>query len=283
MPLRRCHGMAHTGPPEGRVTRIIIPASAQEAEARLGELGPLATAIEWERAAIVYALTQPGTPGPSSGSFTRTSFSRFAAKGIHGLRTHNSLSAYWHTWQRAVDAGIALEVRLGDDVELPEIAWSDYYPPQEPSRAETVRAAIGADPRAVANEAWAELRERRELEEERNQALRDAYREQNIQDLMEEHGCTREQAAEYQEKENRLLLVEANRKAKRAEVRTAVRVARRILEIAEDLLGAADDDELLRDKEHGELREVEGNLIKAAERISLLADQAVDLDESKAG
>ena len=31
------------------MTRIIIPASAEEAEARLGELGPLATAIEWER------------------------------------------------------------------------------------------------------------------------------------------------------------------------------------------------------------------------------------------
>ena len=269
------------GTPWGRkeeVTRVHIPAAAQEAEERLAELGPLATAIEWERAAIVYALAQPGTPGSRSDTFIRISFSRFAAKGIHGLRHHRSVSAYWHTWQRAMDAGIAPEVKLGDEVELPEVAWSDYYPPQEPNVAEAVASAIGADPRAVADKAYRELKERRELEEERNQALRDSFYEEDIQNLMKEHGYTREQAAEYKEEEDRPRLVEADRKAKRAEIHAAVRVSRKILEFTENLLGAADDDGLLRGKEYEDLREVESALTMAAGNISLLANQAADLD-----
>jgi hypothetical protein len=47
---------------------IVIPASAQEAEARLAELGPLATAVEWERACIVWALCKPGKSGPTTSS-----------------------------------------------------------------------------------------------------------------------------------------------------------------------------------------------------------------------
>ena len=50
------------------MSEIVIPTSAQEAEARLAELGPLATAVEWERAAIISALTKPGRSGPATSS-----------------------------------------------------------------------------------------------------------------------------------------------------------------------------------------------------------------------
>jgi hypothetical protein len=148
-------------------SEIVIPASAHEAEARLAELGPLATAVEWERACIVHALAMPGSAGrptwKKSGSFTRISFTRFAAKRIFGLSTHNSVARYWYYWQRAIDAGIATEVKLGDHVKLPQVPFSDYAP-EKPSTAEAVTEAIGADPRAVATAAWAELKEQREVE-----------------------------------------------------------------------------------------------------------------------
>jgi len=273
---------------ESDLSGIVIPTSAQEAEARLAELGPLATAVEWERAVIIYALTKPGRSGPStsSGSFTRISFTKFAQKGIHGLRTHNSVSAYWHTWQRAVDAGIAPEVKLGDHVDLPEIAWSDYYPPQETDVAEVVTAAIGADPRAVATEAWAELKERREAEEERNQALRDAYHEDEIQDLIDQRGWTRQEAEAFVENEKRPLLVEANRKAKRAEIRTAVRLASKIEEIVNLLLDAATDDgELLGDTERTQLQDAHKVLLRAMSGIDALEvkaeEKVIELDGAR--
>jgi hypothetical protein len=136
------------------------------------------------RACLVHALAQPGSAGRpvwKSASFSRLSFSRFAAKGIFGLRHHSSVARYWYWWQRAIDAGIATEVKLGDRVKLPQVPFSDYAP-ESPSTAEAVTEAIGADPRAVATAAWAELKEQRELEEERNQALRDVRHEEDVLD-----------------------------------------------------------------------------------------------------
>jgi hypothetical protein len=78
---------------------IVIPASAQDAQARLAQLGPWATAIEWERACLVYALAAPGSAGRpvwKSASYSRLSFSRFAALGIFGLTHHSSVARYWY-------------------------------------------------------------------------------------------------------------------------------------------------------------------------------------------
>jgi hypothetical protein len=177
---------------------IIIPASPEEAEARLAELGPLATAIEWERGFIVYALTQPGRSGPRTNpaSFSRLSFTRFAEKGHHGLRHHSTVSAYWHAVKRAIDAGIVPEITLDAVVEKPEAEWNDYYSPAEPNVDDVLTEAIGADPRAVANAALEVLKEGREIEKERNETIKEVAREKAIEDLMSRYGCTRQQAEE---------------------------------------------------------------------------------------
>jgi hypothetical protein len=238
---------------------IVIPASAEDAEARLAELGPLATAVEWERACIVYALTKPGSAGRpvKSASFSRLTFSRFAAKGIFGLRNHSSVARYWYWWQRAVDDGVVPEVKLGDHVKLPEVAFSDYAP-ENPSAAETVTEAVGADPRAVANQAYAVLKEQRDLEEERNQALRDAAYEEDIQSLLDDKGWTREQAEEFVAEERRPFEEAADRKAKQAEVRKILGLAEKIEANVNVFVAAvADDSELLGVREAEELAGVQ--------------------------
>jgi hypothetical protein len=265
---------------------IVIPASPQEAEARLVELGPLATAIEWERGFIVYALTKPGRSGPqNSASFGRLSFSRFAEKGIHGLRSHTSVSAYWRAVQRAIDAGIAPEVTLGDEVELPEVAWSDFYSPKEANVDDVLTEAIGADPRAVANAAWAVLKEGREIEAERNADLVKQAREDKIRDLMERYGCTRKQAEERRLLEQRPVIAEANRKAKRAEIRALHRLAERAAEIVGIVTEAvnAGDAELLGEKQRTELQEASDVLQKVINDVEALLwgglEKLLDSDE----
>lgn len=274
----------------------IVPASAQEAEAQLAQLGPLATSIEWERACLVWALSQPGSAGRpawKSAKNSRLSFSRFAAKGIFGLTHHSSVARYWHYWQRAIDAGIATEVKLGDHVKLPQVPFSDYAP-EKPDTAEAVTEAIGADPRAVARQAWAELKEQHELEEERNQALRDEAYElevlHTLATLVIEEGkdMTRPEADKFvrdQVAEKRRPFIEAaDRKAKQDEVRKVVKLADKIEAIVNGFVAAvADDSELLRVRESEELQGIQEVLDRVMTSIGTLqVNRAVTLlDEEK--
>jgi hypothetical protein len=255
---------------------IVIPASPQEAEARLAELGPLATAIELERAAIVYALCKPGRSGrpTKSASFGRLSFSRFAEKGYHGLRSHTTVSAYWHTWQGLVDEGMVPEVTLGDEVELPDIEWERAYvghPSVETMKA-SVAAALANDPRGVADAAYAVLKEGRAIEAERNADIVKQAHEEDVQDLMEQFNWTREQAEEHRLAEKHPLIEEANRKAKRAEIGTFRRRAGKVAEsfgIVSDAVNAGDT-ELLGAKERADLQEASEVLQKVANDVTTL-------------
>jgi hypothetical protein len=242
---------------EGR-RMIVIPASPEEAMARLGVLGLLSTASEWERACLVRALTKPGRSGrqTNSATFGRLSFSRFAKLGIHGLTSHTSVSYYWYAWQRAIDAGIAVEVSLGDQIDLPTEPWSDFNAPTEPNVDDAVTAALEADPRAVADEAWAELKERKKIEAERNEAARKSFLAEEIQGLMTDQGLTREEAEKRAEEEKKPWIDQANRKAKRAEVRAILRQTHKIGEsvhIVVDTMNAGEP--FLTDKELEELQE----------------------------
>ena len=109
-----------------------IPADATAADSMAGELGEVATATEWKRAAIVYARVrvQDGQGRPSQVgkvSSDLLSPAEYALLGIHGLRSKRTVRAYWRAWDNAVAEGLAQPVLLGDNVNLPDAEWSDYY------------------------------------------------------------------------------------------------------------------------------------------------------------
>jgi hypothetical protein len=97
------------------------------------DLGTVATANQWARAAIVAAWVEVGSHGGARSKFGsdladgKMTPKAFAALGIHGLRSAGTVIIYWRVWQLAVDNWRALPVAPGDQVELPDLDWHEYY------------------------------------------------------------------------------------------------------------------------------------------------------------
>jgi len=110
---------------------IHIPASLDEAKSALNGLGALLTAKQWERAAIVYAFTEPGNGQgrhePLRKSEQRLSIAALAAERIVGLESRNTVAAYRNAWQSAIDDGQAQAVGPGDQVEVPSVPWKEAF------------------------------------------------------------------------------------------------------------------------------------------------------------
>lgn len=107
---------------------IRIPASIDEAVSSLNGLAALLTAKQWERAAIVYAFTEPGNGGPRTGlDQGQLSLREFAELGISGLRRRERVSAYRDAWQSAIDQGKARALNPGNVAELPDLPWEDFF------------------------------------------------------------------------------------------------------------------------------------------------------------
>lgn len=124
--------------------RVSIPASIEEARAALDGLGALLTAKQWERAAIVYAFTKTVGRGGNHGNDENSSLTiaGFAALGIAGLTTRDTVSLYRAAWKSAMDDG-APDAKPGDDVELPNLPWKDHFGEQtEAVRARVARAYL---------------------------------------------------------------------------------------------------------------------------------------------
>ena len=118
--------------------QVTIPASVEAARAELSAVAALALAKDWERAAIVYAFTEPqqgkrtdvqGTldeelaAATSDSPVTRFSISEFAALGIPGLSSHVTVAKYRRAWQVAMEEGRAAEPVQGRPVDLPDMEW----------------------------------------------------------------------------------------------------------------------------------------------------------------
>jgi hypothetical protein len=127
---------------------IRIPASIAEATTALNGIDALLTAKQWERAAIVYAFTQPNGGGARTVPDQRQlSLREFAEKRIPGLRSPSRVSAYRKTWEAAIIDGRARPVGPGDVAELPELPWEEYF--NDPAPTEVVRQSAF---RAVVND-----------------------------------------------------------------------------------------------------------------------------------
>lgn len=111
-----------------------IPATAVAADKLSIKLGEEATAREWKRAAMVYARVrvQAEQGRPSDEEKVKSDLlspAEYAALGIHGLCSKNTVRRYWQAWSNAITEGLAEPVSLGDEVELPDAEWADYYSP----------------------------------------------------------------------------------------------------------------------------------------------------------
>jgi hypothetical protein len=129
--------------------QIQVPASLDEAISNLNGLAALLTAKQWERAAIVYAFTEPGSGGPRTGhDQDQLSFREFADLNIAGLRSKSRVQAYRGAWQAAIDRGGAKVINPGDATSLPELPWEDFFvdPAPTPVVQESAFRAVVRDP-----------------------------------------------------------------------------------------------------------------------------------------
>jgi hypothetical protein len=127
---------------------IVIPRTIEQAKRTLAEVGGLLTAKEWERAAIVYAFTKPGTGGRrvTAASTPQLTFRAFADLKISGLRTEKAVGAYHSAWADAIKDG-AVESKPGKTVTLPTHEFPAYRENHDPTASErNVRMAIKQDP-----------------------------------------------------------------------------------------------------------------------------------------
>src|SRR5690242_9875076 len=112
--------------------KFLVPPSATEADQRARLLGEIATAIDWKRAAIVYARVRlhPRQGRPKTENLKSEDFltpEQYARLGIHGLRSATTVRRYQRAWQKAVDDGLTQPAKLGVEVDLPEIEWDPVY------------------------------------------------------------------------------------------------------------------------------------------------------------
>jgi hypothetical protein len=94
----------------------------QKAKAVLDDVDGLLSAGHWGTSAIVWAFTedQQGRRQPRSKVTEVLGIREFAALGIRGLKSHNSVTKYREAWQHAIDEGWAEVSEPGKRCVLPE-------------------------------------------------------------------------------------------------------------------------------------------------------------------
>ena len=127
---------------------IHIPESMEACTSRLVDLGNLATAIDWERSALIAALVRPTRKGGSRGSELGNiaqlyaSFREFAELGIVGLRSHHTVKWYYDCWMN--ECGFNPE--LGDQIDLPDKEFPVRAPGQGTPRVQPGEVRLHPEP-----------------------------------------------------------------------------------------------------------------------------------------
>lgn len=124
-----------------------IPNTITDARDTLTYNGEFATALEWERAAIVAAYVrlanQPGRPTAETVTVDRYSPEQFADLGIYGLRSKTTVRRYVERW---LDANDGTYPNPGEDVTLPARPWDDQDARDARAEARAARQLAAATP-----------------------------------------------------------------------------------------------------------------------------------------
>ncbi|BDD83618.1 hypothetical protein TPB0596_33810 [Tsukamurella pulmonis] len=110
------------------MTEVRIPADVDTALGELQGLGELLNSSEWKRAAIVWAFTYDARSEKSTSGLLTVS--GLLAERIDGLRSKTTVAKYRRVWKQAIEHGLAVDVKPGDTITLPDADWSDYFNPK---------------------------------------------------------------------------------------------------------------------------------------------------------
>ncbi len=123
------------------MSAIRLPKTIDQAVERLTGVESLLTATEWERAAIVYTFTEIRPQGErtdlaSSSKVRIESVSAFAARGIAGLKSKDTVRRYHEAWAEYGD----INIQPGSQVDLPTATFpaspdSNYGKRVSPAKA----------------------------------------------------------------------------------------------------------------------------------------------------
>jgi hypothetical protein len=139
-------------------TNIRIPGTITDLKRGLGAIEGLLTAKRWERAAIVYAWTDPGSRGGdrranSVSADARMTPTAFANLGIRGLGNWSQVNDYREAWESAaaeIGNDDMLAVQPGDAVEMPNLPWKEHFgEPTADVQARVAKSYIAANPEVV--------------------------------------------------------------------------------------------------------------------------------------
>jgi hypothetical protein len=105
------------------MTKVKMPASLEEAVGALSGIEKLLQAREWERAAIVATFVRPeasgGRPAKAAATSGFLNVEQFAALGVQGLRSKDTVKMYLRRW---LDASGSYP-EPGEEVTLPVEKW----------------------------------------------------------------------------------------------------------------------------------------------------------------
>ncbi len=116
-------------------TTVSVPATVDAAVPLLNGVGGLLSAGHWGTAAVVWAFTYDtggGRPKESGDKSSLLTISDFAALGIRGLKTRDSVRKYRSAWQYAIDEGWVKPARPGKRCALPEQPFESPRAPDAP-------------------------------------------------------------------------------------------------------------------------------------------------------
>jgi hypothetical protein len=102
--------------------KITIPADIDAAVADLNGLGALITAKEWHRAAIVATFVSLADGKGKRNASSSISPAEFAALGIHGLKSKDTVRRYVQIWETS---GEPIPTP-GQEIEIPDVEWKTW-------------------------------------------------------------------------------------------------------------------------------------------------------------
>jgi hypothetical protein len=110
-----------------------LPARAATADRYMSKLGEMAITTGWKRGALVAAQVHLAEHGgdrskTNSGLDGKVSPKEYAAKGIVGMTSPETVRHHCRAYLLAVEAGVATPAALGKEVVIQSAAdWDDYY------------------------------------------------------------------------------------------------------------------------------------------------------------